>query len=207
MYIDVGANGRISDGGVFKNSSFHRALKSDGNALEIPAPCTLPGGDVELPYVLVGDDAFAMGEHLMKPYAHKNLSGVERIFNYRLSRARRTIENAYGILAARFRIFHKPLLLNPQKCRTVTKAACVLHNFLIDRNNTSNYIQPGLVDEYDPTGRLIPGSWRQDISENNFLDMEHNGQRGVTKNVQILRDAFASYFINEGEVDFQYKNI
>lgn len=79
--------------------------------------------------------------------------------------------------------------------------------FLINRNRTSNYIQPGLVDEYNPTGRLIPGSCRQDISENNFWDMEHNGQRGVTKNVQVLRDAFASYFINEGGIDFQYKNI
>lgn len=111
------------DPAAYRN--FLRMTKNDFDyLLNLVAP-----SDVKLPYVLVGDDAFAMGEHLMKPYAHKNLSGVERIFSYRLSRARRTIENVYGTLAARFRVFHKTLLFNPEKCRTVTKAACVLHNF------------------------------------------------------------------------------
>lgn len=143
----------------------------------------------------------------MKPYAHKSLSGVERIFNYRLSRSRRIIENAFGILSHKFRVFCQPILLNPQKCRAVTKAACVLHNFLIDRNASSNYIQAGVADEYDANGNLIPGQWRQNQAENNFYGMEHVGQLGVTRNIQKLRDELAQYFVNEGEVDFQYKNI
>lgn len=101
-YIDVGANGRISDGGVFNRSSFFTSLTD--NKLHLPAPEPLPGRDEPVPYFLVADDAFALTNNLMKPYALRNLSGLERIFNYRLSRARRNVENAFGILGSRFRV-------------------------------------------------------------------------------------------------------
>lgn len=207
LYIDVGANGRISDGGVYNKSTFHQALHSNENPLEIPPPCKLPGRNVNVPFVLVGDDAFALDEHLMKPYAHQNLSNIERTYNYRLSRARRTIENVFGILANKFRIFHQPLQLNPQKCRIVTKAACALHNFLIDWNSTSKYMQGGLADSFDENDHYRLGSWRQDTAQDNFYRMQECGQREMTRKIQTMRDELAQYFINEGELGFQYENI
>ena len=36
IYIDVGCNGRISDGGVFKNCSLFNAMEN--NTLQIPPP-------------------------------------------------------------------------------------------------------------------------------------------------------------------------
>ena len=39
IYIDVGCNGRVSDGGVFKNFSVYKALEN--NDLNIPEPTEL----------------------------------------------------------------------------------------------------------------------------------------------------------------------
>ena len=67
--MHVGSNGRISDGGVFKNTNFYQALEA--GTLGIPREEALsdnPDGP-PLPYVFVADDAFALGRNLMKPYA------------------------------------------------------------------------------------------------------------------------------------------
>lgn len=45
----------------------------------------------------------------MKPFPGKGLTETQAVFNYRFSKARKTIENAFGILSARWRIFLKPI--------------------------------------------------------------------------------------------------
>ena len=40
LYVDIGCNGRVSDGGVFKNSALYAAL--DNKSLSIPSPKPIP---------------------------------------------------------------------------------------------------------------------------------------------------------------------
>ncbi|KAH9632488.1 hypothetical protein HF086_017036 [Spodoptera exigua] len=66
------------------------------------------------------DKAFALNDYTLKPYGGTPERGsMERIFNYRLSRARRVVENAFGILSSVFRVLRKPLLLEPEKATKV----------------------------------------------------------------------------------------
>ncbi|XP_063788473.1 uncharacterized protein LOC134943713 [Pseudophryne corroboree] len=104
IFLDVEKNGRCSDGGSLKNTRFYDRLTTNSNHLP-PVEQTKHG----LGFVFVADEAFALLEHIMKPYPQRVLNHDRRIFNYRLSRARRVVENAFGILSNQFRIFHKPI--------------------------------------------------------------------------------------------------
>lgn len=88
---------RVSDGGVFSNTKFYELLVE--KKLNIPEADKLPNSEIKQPYVLAGDEAFPLMDNLMKPFNRKNLNEEQAIFNYRLSRARRIVENAFGILA------------------------------------------------------------------------------------------------------------
>jgi hypothetical protein len=43
----------------------------------------------------------------MKSFARKNLSEEERVFKYRLLRAKRRVEHAFGILTAKWPLLNK----------------------------------------------------------------------------------------------------
>ena len=105
-YVDVGCQVRIGDAGVYHNSTLCHALEK--NTIHVPKPEPLSPNSTHpypYPYVFVADEAFPLKTYIMKLYAHRGLNATERIFNYRLSRARRIVENAFGILATRFRVF------------------------------------------------------------------------------------------------------
>ena len=126
--VDSGEAGRQSDGGVFANSNLGRSIVND--YFNLPQPKKLYSeSEFLFPYVFVGDDAFPMRHNLLKPYSSSNLERVFLIFNYRLSRARRIIENTSGILAARFRIFRRPILSCLEAVENITRACAALHNY------------------------------------------------------------------------------
>ena len=66
----------------------------------------------------------------MRPFARHGLTTERHIFNYRLSRAGRVVENAFGILANQWRLCHHYIYLNPDNVTTVVMATVVLHNIL-----------------------------------------------------------------------------
>ena len=66
----------------------------------------------------------------MRPFAKNALTNERHIFNYRLSRARRVVENAFDILANHWMIYHWCIYLNHNNVTTVVKATVILHNIL-----------------------------------------------------------------------------
>lgn len=76
-------NGRLSDGGVIEYTDFYdKLIKSE---LNLPDNSETVNN---LNYVFLGDEAFSLHEHFLKPFSQKELDYAKRIFNYRLSRAR-----------------------------------------------------------------------------------------------------------------------
>ena len=130
LWASVGTNGRSPDSAIWQNSDLKKALSSVDNTLSLPKAKPLPGRSKPVPYVLTGDDAFALTRYLMKPFPLSGLSIAQRIFNYRLSRMRRISENGFGIIANRWRVFRVPILLPPDTVIALILAALVLHNFL-----------------------------------------------------------------------------
>ena len=126
--VDVGAYGRNSDGAILSNSNFGKALINE--KLNIPKKKPLPITNSDFPLVILGDEAFPLTTSIMRPYSGKNLTNDQRIFNYRLSRARRLSENAFGILTQKFRIFMRVLQCEPNNITKIVLAACILHNFI-----------------------------------------------------------------------------
>jgi hypothetical protein len=97
-YVDIGSCGRCSDSAVFKNSILHKRLME--NALNIPGEKPLTNTEnPQLPHVLGEDEGFGISSKLLRPFGEKNLTVKKKVFNYRLTRARRYIECTFGILA------------------------------------------------------------------------------------------------------------
>ena len=144
-----------------------------------------------LPFVNVADEAFGISKNLMRPFPGSHLTKEQRIFNYRLSRARRFVECAFGILSNKWRIFHRPLNLKYSNCISVIKAACVLHNFVRERDGIrfqDTLEIDGLYDNYNST-------------TDTFLS------RG-SKAAYAIRNKYARYFSGpEGAVPWQESKI
>ncbi|KDR11616.1 hypothetical protein L798_13942 [Zootermopsis nevadensis] len=133
VYVNIGSFGKDCDSTIFKRSALWTSIER--NMLELPNEKCLPGTECpDVPYFFLGDEAFALHKHLLRPYGGSHLTLNKRIFNYRLSRARRCVECAFGILSNKWRIFHRPINVDPDFAVDIVKACVVLHNFVRDRD-------------------------------------------------------------------------
>ena len=190
LYVDVGAQGRASDASVWDRCNLHAYL--EGDRLDIPQPSTLPFSTVKSPYVIVGDDAFPLKTYLMKPFPGKNLTADQQIFNYRLSRARRVSENAFGILAAKFRVFRSAITSKPEYVNKLIFASVVLHNYLRDncRGSDAQFI------DWDEDVEVPVGIF-QDLPE---------VARGHSNDAKVVRETLKNYFVSIGKIPGQERN-
>lgn len=194
-YINVGVQGKESDSAIFTQSRLYEQINND--LMDIPPAKALPAmhndnptntaATAPLPYVIVGDEAFGLSSRVMRPYARAlDLDHKKKIFNYRLTRARRYIECTFGIMANRFRILHRPLNVAKDKAICFVKTICILHNFIGSRSQSND------IDDIF----VIPDNIRS-------IREFRNNQRDS----YILRDTFADYFVAEGQLSWQDRSI
>lgn len=192
-FIDVGCDGRASDSTIFKNSELNIALEK--NLLHWPK-----NG------LCVGDDAFPLRHNLLTPFSNRNLELKERVFNYRLSRARRVSENAFGILASRFRVLTTSIAVSVETTEILVKACCSLHNWL-RKSLGKTYLPPTAVDIEDLfTGEVTPGSWREEVTPL-INAREKSSAKNYSNDVKRIRNRYAEAFMNECAVPWQMKSI
>lgn len=192
LIVDIGAFGGNSDGGIFSSCEFGKRFLR--NEVNFPRPSMLPNSNTVFPYFIVGDAAFPLKNNLMRPYPGINLPAQKENFNTRLSIARRTIENAFGILVSRWRILGKTIDLQPGNVVKIIKACVILHNF-VKRHSTTSYSAQVVVDQLDSTGIVTSEEgWRsQTVPLHSVSPGEVYRGNNSSRNAYNLRDILADY--------------
>lgn len=184
IIIETGYPGRNSDGGIFKASRMNHSLQR-GN-LDLPEPRALPQDNTgsRFPFYFVADEAFALKKNLMRPYPKRRLNDTTRIFNYRLSRGRKSVECAFGMMSQKFQI-----LLNAITCQrmssviNIVKAVCVLHNFIRKREG-----KPYSISDYDND--------QDEFGHLQSMQVDNIAPVDDTSSPQQLRNHLSQYFLS-----------
>ena len=200
IFADTGGYGSQSDGGVFKRSNFGKEFET--NQLNVPGNNILPNTHQLFPFYIAADEAFPLKKFIMRPFPGKHLDINQKIFNYRLSRGRRIIENTFGILCQRWQILLKKLKYKNDTATALVSATIALHNFLNKTNLNKKPVfeyPSDFVDSYDENGNLQFGSWRN----TDFLKNFDTAFR-APEDVKSLRKLLCQYFNSSaGEVSWQ----
>lgn len=166
--VDVGSYGREGDAGIYLKSELGKRINN--NEFNIPSENALPHTEIVLPNVILGDEAFALDTHMMKPYP-RNQSLVDRskaIYNYRHSRARRTSENSFGVMASYWRVFHTPIAVKPSTVDNLITSACILHNMMrAEKINAPNEVHFGVIEDVETVPRNALGALSNTIGRPN----------------------------------------
>ncbi|XP_077257588.1 uncharacterized protein LOC143894823 isoform X2 [Temnothorax americanus] len=193
--VDIEAYGGNSDGGIFSDSQI--GLNLNNEQLNLPkGTINLPGSTLKTFGFFIADDAFKLSNRIMKPYSGKNLSDKQKICNCRFSRARRTVESAFGILANKWRILHTAICMLPETANIITTASVCLHNYVLREEQRSGYkfyskkITPENNINQNPT--WFPLSNVEECS-------------GNVRDAQDQRNTLCEYFVSPtGELAWQY---
>nr|CAH7766872.1 unnamed protein product [Callosobruchus chinensis] len=139
--VDIGGYGKNSYSGIFEASNIGRRFEN--GKMNMPNGKSLPGQNDTCPHVLIGDEGFVLKPYLMRPFPYRqsHRDAQKETFNTRLCKARRVVENAFGILAQKWRVFFRPMEVSVKSFTLIVKTCCILHNFLRDNNMDKDYIE------------------------------------------------------------------
>ncbi|XP_008190094.1 protein ALP1-like [Acyrthosiphon pisum] len=181
IIIDVGARGKQSDGGTFASSKLCNLISN--NNLNVPPEKHLPGTNIKVPYVLIGDEAYPLKPYLMRPFPSRVLNPAREHFNERLSRARKCIECTFGVLRAKWRLLGKDIEVSPKKAVVIIKCMCLLHNIIREKDGNSDVDYCNvMIDQRN--------NW-----ENEGMDHPARGANSLQRAKEI-RNVYVDYFLN-----------
>ncbi|KAJ8878233.1 hypothetical protein PR048_018810, partial [Dryococelus australis] len=145
-----------------------------------------------MPYYLVAEDTFPLSTCLMEPYRYRDLPADKRILQLR---ARNTVENVFGIIAQRFLVLIKPMLLQLSTVEEV-----VLLYMLQGAGQRCLYPGPVNGDTHD----VQPGEWRGEAA---FTSTQGFHNSDEVPSQREVKEELTNYSITpEGEVRWQYRH-
>ena len=160
LWMDIGGYGSMSDAQIFNESELKECLEDGTIGFPDPDPDPLPNDDQNMPYFIL-DDAFGLRTYLMKPYSQRGLTKEQLITNYRISRGRRVVENAFGILAQRWQLLLTSLMQQPDVVRVIAEACVCLHNLM---RIWYPALQNAQLDMENDQHDVMPGLWRENAN-------------------------------------------
>lgn len=185
--VDVGAYGKESDGGIFSNSNLSERL--DKGALGTKCIAALPGTNIKVPHVILGDEAYPLKTYLMRPFPGENLDPTQRVFNKRLSKARQVIECTFGIMSSKWRLLQKGIEVEPDFVDLIVQCICLLHNIVIDKEGEQQLLSNVQQDKYD-----------ENTNDKNVRFASRGENRG-TKSAYAVREKFMTFFCEFEPID------
>lgn len=190
--IDCGFAGRNSDGGIFRVSTLGRLLDCPNNGIPVGSQLPHDISGNEFPYYFVADNAFPQKRNIMRPYPERNINNTKRIYNYRLSRGRKSIECVFGMITQKFQVLMTPIRCkNYDTVTSIVKCICILHNFIRKRDGI-----PYACNSTTDNDKLM--------NIGNAPAAEHLDIR-PTASPHQLRDYLANYFLKpQAALPWQY---
>ena len=151
--LEIGWPGSVGDGRIWNCSELKKVYKDWLSQMPTTSLMTgvQPNGDVlleDVPPFILADSAYSNTRHMVTTYKTTEILANDIVgeLNKRLGGARYHVENAFGILKARFQIFKQALECSHEDIRlaiTLTSSIIILHNFLIEVNDD-------LTDAFEP---------------------------------------------------------
>lgn len=180
FYVQSGIPGSCSASEALKKTNMYQKLEKGD---DIPLISKTING-VEIPLVLLGDSSFQPSRWLLKPYInHHNLTDAETVFNHRLSRARRVVENLFGRLKCRWRRTLKCIECKLQDVPLIIDVSVALHNICEGANFHIDDCPENI--ECRQLGRTMP--------------MHDTRAVSLIQHPDTTRNALAEYFAEQGQ--------
>lgn len=114
------------------------------------------------------------------------------------------VENSFGILSARWRIFGTSIMGDLEIVKLITHTCCILHNFLLSCNDFHH-----ITLDMEINGQIVEGSWRETTrGDSGMVNLNRQGSNNAKMQAHVIRDSFKDYFNSDaGRVAWQNSKI